>query len=72
MNDSKFLNWLEESPRPVLGDGAMGTMLHQAGVAIDQCFDALNLNAPSIVAEIHRQYLHQSRRCRSGTERHHG
>ncbi len=36
----------------------MGTMLHQAGVAIDQCFDALNLNAPSIVAEIHRQYLH--------------
>lgn len=35
----------------------MGTMLHHAGIPMEQCFDALNLSAPSLVAEIHRQYL---------------
>jgi methionine synthase I (cobalamin-dependent)/5,10-methylenetetrahydrofolate reductase len=42
---------------PLLLDGAMGTVLHGRGIAIDQCFDALNRDNPSIVADIHRGYI---------------
>ncbi len=53
---SKFLE-LIQSDRPVLCDGAMGTMLHNRGVGFDQCFDELNLTNPGLVAEIHRDYI---------------
>ncbi len=43
--------------RPILSDGAMGTLLHQRGVAFDECFDALNLTKPALVAEVHREYI---------------
>jgi len=43
--------------RPLLADGAMGTMLHARGVAFDRSFDELNLTQPAAVAEIHRAYL---------------
>jgi homocysteine S-methyltransferase len=45
------------SERPLLLDGAMGTMLHAKGVPIDQSFDAINQYNPSIVADIHRAYI---------------
>src|SRR3954452_5209153 len=38
-------------------DGAMGTMLHSAGIGIDDCFDELNLTSPDLVGGIHRAYL---------------
>jgi len=38
-------------------DGAMGTQLFARGVALGTCSDALNLESPEIVAEIHRAYL---------------
>jgi len=41
----------------LLADGAMGTMLHLAGVPIDACFDALNLTDPAKVAVIHRAFV---------------
>src|SRR5688500_11013027 len=41
----------------LLMDGAMGTMLHGAGIGIDDCFDHLNLTNPELVASIHRAYL---------------
>ncbi len=41
----------------VLADGAMGTMLYAAGVSLDECFDALNLSRPDLVASVHRSYL---------------
>ncbi|HVL24507.1 MAG TPA: bifunctional homocysteine S-methyltransferase/methylenetetrahydrofolate reductase, partial [Thermomicrobiales bacterium] len=41
----------------VLGDGAMGTMLYEAGHAFDECLDALNLTHPATVAQVHRSYL---------------
>jgi methionine synthase / methylenetetrahydrofolate reductase(NADPH) len=53
---SSFLALLA-SGKPVLSDGAMGTMLHARGVKFDECFDALNLTNPSLVADIHRQYI---------------
>jgi len=43
--------------KPLLSDGAMGTMLHQRGVGFDTCFDELNLANPSLVGEIHRAYI---------------
>ena len=42
---------------PILSDGAMGTLLHSRGIAVEGCFDALNLNQPSLVAEVHRDYI---------------
>lgn len=54
---NKFLTLLETSSLPVLGDGAMGTMLNARGVNFEQCLDALNLTRPALVAEIHRAYI---------------
>lgn len=42
--------------RPIVADGAMGTMLYSKGVAFSQCFDELNLSAPQLVKEIHLGY----------------
>jgi homocysteine S-methyltransferase len=44
------------SERVLVADGAMGTMLYSRGVFINRCFDELNLSAPGMVAEIHREY----------------
>ena len=51
-----FLNLLA-SGRPLLSDGAMGTVLHQRGVSFDECFDALNISQPAVVGETHRAYI---------------
>ena len=52
---SAFLERLAE--RPLLADGAMGTMLYARGVPVDACFDVLNLNDPRAVQAIHREYV---------------
>lgn len=41
----------------LVADGAMGTMLYGKGVFINRCFDELNLSAPSMVQEIHQEYV---------------
>jgi homocysteine S-methyltransferase len=43
--------------RPLLSDGAMGTLLHQAGVQVGKCLDELNLTDPHLVANLHQRYL---------------
>ena len=45
------------SERVLLLDGAMGTLLHDAGVPIGSCFDDLNRSKPELVASVHRAYL---------------
>lgn len=55
MNRIQFKTKLQT--HPLLFDGAMGTMLHSQGVAIDQCFDLINLTQPAVVADIHRAYI---------------
>ncbi|MFZ6021417.1 MAG: homocysteine S-methyltransferase family protein, partial [Chloroflexota bacterium] len=57
MKDSKFLDLLQTSQRPLLSDGAMGTLLNQRGVSFERCFDELNLTDPALVAAIHREYI---------------
>ena len=55
MSSIPFVKRLEQGT--ILADGAMGTLLHGKGVAIDSCFDELNLSHPAIVFDIHRTYL---------------
>jgi len=50
-----FLERLSE--RPLLGDGALGTMLYARGVPLDACFDVFNVNEPKIVQAIHAEYI---------------
>ncbi len=45
------------SRQVVLGDGAMGTMLYQAGVFLNTCFEELNLSNPKLVKKIHDGYV---------------
>jgi len=52
-----FLDLIASTDRPILADGAMGTMLNAQGIRFDQCFDALNLSNPGLVAEVHRAYI---------------
>ncbi len=39
----------------VLFDGAMGTMLYEKGIFLNQCFEHANLTAPDLVREVHRE-----------------
>ena len=43
--------------RPLLCDGAMGSLLYARGVAYEQCFDVLNLTQPELIQSIHREYI---------------
>jgi homocysteine S-methyltransferase len=43
--------------RPLLADGAMGTVLYSRGVLINKCYDELNLSDPSLILSIHEEYL---------------
>ncbi len=45
------------SRRPVLADGAMGTLLLERGAEPGSCLDHLNLAAPERVLAVHRAYL---------------
>jgi methionine synthase I (cobalamin-dependent)/5,10-methylenetetrahydrofolate reductase len=54
---NKLLDLIESAQSPILLDGAMGTVLNSRGVGFEGCFDALNLENPALVAEIHRSYI---------------
>ena len=43
--------------RPVLFDGAMGTVLYARGVTINRCYDELNLTDPGLILAVHEEYL---------------
>ena len=43
--------------RVLVCDGAMGTMLHAAGAALDRSLPELNLSDPRLVSTIHESYL---------------
>ncbi len=53
----RLLALLENTDKPILLDGAMGTLLNSQGIGFDACFDALNLTNPALIAEIHRRYI---------------
>lgn len=41
----------------VLGDGAMGTLLHERGLPADHCVEGLVLSDPDRIEKIHREYI---------------
>ncbi len=43
--------------RSLLFDGAMGTMLYEAGRSLDESLDALNLSHPELVTGVYRAYI---------------
>src|SRR6185312_8799160 len=55
-SDSAFVSAL--GARPVLCDGAMGTLLYSKGIFINRCYDELNLSQPELIHGIHQDYLH--------------
>ena len=50
-----FLDELESRILP--GDGAMGTMLMEAGIPLERCFEELCISAPETVTRIHEEYI---------------
>jgi len=48
---------LRNAQRVLVCDGAMGTMLHAAGAALDRSLPELNLSEPGLVSTIHESYL---------------
>ena len=43
--------------RVLVADGAMGTALYAKGIFLNRCYDELNLSAPTMVREIHEEYV---------------
>ena len=54
--------------RVLVCDGAMGTMLHAAGAALDRSLPELNLSDPGLVSTIHESY-HNEALCNSPPSR---
>jgi methionine synthase I (cobalamin-dependent) len=52
---NRFLDALDG--RVLLCDGGMGTMLYAKGIYLNTCFDELNLTNPSLIKEVHREYV---------------
>ena len=58
---NKLLDTLKE--RPLLGDGAMGTQLQEAGLESGGCGEAWNLDEPDRVVAIQRRYAEAGSNC---------
>ncbi len=50
-----FITALNE--KPLLADGAMGTLLYARGVNPETCFEQLNLTKPELIQQVHIDYL---------------
>ena len=56
MTDPPTLRQLIEDDRVHVVDGAMGTVLYDRGVFVNVCYDALVLDRPELVQQIHEEY----------------
>jgi homocysteine S-methyltransferase len=56
-SESESVARLLSGDQALICDGAMGTMLHAAGAALDRSLPELNLSDPGLVATIHDSYL---------------
>jgi len=43
--------------RPLIFDGAMGTMIYQRGIFLNACYDELSLTQPKLIFGIHEDYV---------------
>lgn len=51
----KFLEAIAE--RPLVADGAMGTMINASGVGFERSFEGLNVDQPDLILDIHRAFV---------------
>lgn len=56
MPDNPLIARLLDPLQVIVFDGAMGTMLYNKGIFINQCYDELNLRSPDLVREVHEAY----------------
>jgi len=54
--DNPLIARLLDPLQVIVADGAMGTMLYNKGVFINQCYDELNIRAPDLIRDVHEQY----------------
>jgi Methionine synthase I (cobalamin-dependent), methyltransferase domain len=54
--DNPLIARLLDPLQVIVFDGAMGTMLYNKGIFINQCYDELNLRSPNLVREVHEAY----------------
>lgn len=47
----------ELQTRIIPGDGAMGTMLMDAGIPLERCFEEICVSQPDVVTRVHEQYI---------------
>jgi homocysteine S-methyltransferase len=57
MSNKRTFKDLVTCNRPILSDGAMGTLLHLHGAQMKGTFEALNLENPALVAQVHADYI---------------
>jgi methionine synthase / methylenetetrahydrofolate reductase(NADPH) len=50
-----FLETIHE--RPLVADGAMGTMINSRGIGFERSFETLNLANPEVILSIHREFV---------------
>jgi methionine synthase I (cobalamin-dependent)/5,10-methylenetetrahydrofolate reductase len=54
--ENPLVTRLLDPQQVIVFDGAMGTMLYNKGIFINQCYDELNLRAPDLVRDVHKAY----------------
>lgn len=57
MSNKRTFKDLVTCNRPILSDGAMGTLLHLHGAQMKGTFEALNIENPALVAQVHADYI---------------
>jgi methionine synthase / methylenetetrahydrofolate reductase(NADPH) len=50
-----FLETIHE--RPLVADGAMGTMINSRGIGFERSFESLNVANPEVILAIHREFV---------------
>src|SRR5436309_4527299 len=55
MRGQEFLARLREEV--LIGDGALGTMISERGIALDTNYERLNLTHPEVIKDLHASYL---------------
>ena len=56
MPENPLIARLLDPQQVIVFDGAMGTMLYNKGVFINQCYDELNLRTPDLIRDVHKSY----------------
>ena len=52
------MNFLEEiQKKPLIADGAMGTLIYEKGYFINTSYEHLSVSQPALIEELHRAYV---------------